>query len=349
MVTSLAIVLAFAWHSYWALVAGNVVAQILIVALSYRVHPFRPRFSLSHVSGLFKFTRWLFLRNVFQGANNQTANLILGHGVGVGQLSFFTFARDLSVMVQTDFYAPVRAALFPAYASVNDDPAALKRLMVDSSALMLLIGLPLSLGLAVIAPDAVRVLLGDRWLPVIPLLQILCISGCVASGMAGAPVLFVAMGRPDTEAKLAAFRFAVVVCLVSLGAATAGTLGAAWAMVATACITQAVFWRIIQRRLDLSFAEIRRYFIRPIVSSAIMTLAILVLQGLLPPGHSLASSMLRLVGGIATGGVAYGISLFVLWRLAGKPEGAERQLLDLIAAVGRRIVIWRTRVSGSRS
>lgn len=78
-----------------------------------------------------------------------------------------------------------------------------------------------------------------------------------------------------------------------------------------------------------------------------MTLAVLVLQGLLPPGHSLASSMLRLVGGIATGGVGYGISLFVLWRLAGKPEGAERQLLDLIAAVGRRIVIWRARVSGS--
>jgi O-antigen/teichoic acid export membrane protein len=251
-------------------------------------------------------------------------------------------------MVQTDFYAPVRAALFPAYASVNNDLPALRRLTVDSSALMLLIGLPMSLGLAVIAPDAVRVLLGDRWLPVIPLLQVLCISGCVASGIAGAPVLFVAMGRPDTAAKLAAFRFAVVVCLVSLGVATAGTLGAAWAMVATACITQAIFWRVVQKSLDLSFAEMRRYFIRPVAASAIMALAVLALQDLLPPGHSFASSMLRLAGGVVTGAMTYGISLFVLWRVAGKPEGAERQLLDLVAAAGRRIVMWRARVSGSR-
>jgi O-antigen/teichoic acid export membrane protein len=349
LVTSLAIAIAVVWRSYWALVAANVAAQVLTVALSYRVHPFRPRLSLSHASGLFRFTRWLFLRNLFQGANDQAANLILGHGVGVGQLSFFTFARELSLTVQTDFYAPVRAALFPAYASVNDDMAALKRLTVDSSALMLLIGLPLSLGLAVVAPDAVRVLLGDRWLEVIPLLQVLCISGCVASGIAGAPILYVAMGRPDTAAKLAAFRFVLTVSLVALGVATAGTLGAAWAMVATACITQLINWRVVQRSLDLSLAEVRRDFTRPVVAAAVMALAVLALLNLLPEEHSFASSMLRLGGCVLGGALAYGLSLFVLWRVAGRPDGAERHLLDLLGAMARRVVLWRARVSGSGS
>jgi O-antigen/teichoic acid export membrane protein len=349
MVTTFAVVLAFAWHSYWALVAGYVAANSAMVALSYRVHPYRPRLSLSHVSALFKFTRWVFLRNIVQGMNDNVPNVILGRVVGVAQLSFFTLARDLSVIVVTDLYAPIRRALFPAYASVNDDIAALKRLTVDSSALMMLIGLPLSVGLAVVAPDAVHVLLGDRWLPVIPLLQILCISGCVGSGIAGAPVLFLAMGRPDTIAKIVSFRLIVVCALLTLGATTAGTLGAAWAMLATACIMQVVNWRIVSRSIGVSGKELRQYFARPVTASAIMAVVVLALQDVLPEGLSLASSLLRLVGGIVTGGLAYGLALLMLWRLAGKPDGAERHVLDLLAAIGKRIVVWRARVSGSGS
>lgn len=349
MVTTLAIALAFAWHSYWALVAGAVVANSAMVVLSYRVHPFRPRLSLAHASALFNFTRWLFVRNIFQGFSDNTANLILGRLVGVGQLSFFTFARDLSTIVASDFYAPVRRALFPAYSSVNDDIAALKRLTVDSSALMMLIGLPLSAGLAVVAPDAVHVLLGDRWLPVIPLLQILCVAGCIGSGIAGAPVLYVAMGRPDTAAKLSVFRFVVVSSLLALGATTAGTVGAAWAMVGTACITQVVSWRVVSRSIGLSGRELGRYFARPVIASAIMVLAVLALQDLMPEGRSFASSLLRLVAGIATGGLAYLLSLLMLWRIAGKPGGAERHALDSIAEIGKRFVLWRARVPGSGS
>lgn len=349
MVTAFAIVLAFAWHSYWALVAGYVAANCAMVALSYRVHPFRPRLSLSHASGLFKFTRWMFLRNLVQGMNDNVPNVILGRVVGVGQLSFFTFARELSVIVVTDLYAPIRRALFPAYASVNDDIAALRRLTVDSSALMMLIGLPLSAGLGVVAPDAVPVLLGDRWLPVIPLLQILCVAGCIGSGIAGAPVLFLAMGRPDTVAKLAAFRLVVLSTLLVLGATTAGTLGAAWAMLGTACVTQIVNWKIVSRTLGVSGKELRQYFTRPVMAVAIMALVVLALQDVLPEGRSLASSLLRLVAGIVTGGLAYGFSLLVLWRIAGKPDGAERHVLDLLASIGKRIVLWRARVSGSGS
>jgi O-antigen/teichoic acid export membrane protein len=349
MVTTLAVALAFAWHSYWALVVGNVVANSAMVALSYRMHPFRPRFSLAHASGLFKFTRWIFVRNVFQAFNDNAANLILGRLVGVGQLSFFTFARDLSTVVASDLYAPIRRALFPAYASVNDDIPALKRLTVDSSALMMLIGLPLSAGMAVVAPDAVHVLLGDRWLPVIPLLQIVSLAACIGSGIAGAPVLYVAMGRPDTAAKLAAFRFVVVTSLLALGAGTAGTLGAAWAMVGTACITQVVNWRIVGRSLALSAKEMRQSFSRPVMAAAIMALAVLALQDVLPEGRSFASSLLRLAAGVATGALAYGLSLLMLWRIAGKPDGAERHVLDLLAAIGKRIVLWRARVLGSGS
>ena len=341
--------LAFAWRSYWALVASTIFAAGAKVVLSYRFHPFRPRFSLAHFSGLFKFTRWVFVRNMFQGANDHAANIILGRSVGVGQLSFFTFARELSAIVATDFYAPTRKALFPAYAAVNNDMATLKRLTIDSSSLMMLIGLPLSAGLGVVAPDAVHVLLGDRWFPVITPLRILCVAGCVGSAIAGATVLYDAMGRPDTVAKLAALRFAVVVPLLAVGATVAGVVGAAWAMVATACVTQVFNWCVVKSRLDLSGKEIRRHFTRPVVATAIMVLAVLAVQDVLPDGGSFASSLFRLVAGIVAGGLVYVLSLVTLWRIAGKPEGAERHVLELLGVIGKRVVFWRARVTGGGS
>jgi hypothetical protein len=131
--------------------------------LSYRFHPFRPRFSLAHFSGCSSSRAGSSFETCSRARTITPQNIILGRSVGVGQLSFFTFARELSAIVATDFYAPTRKALFPAYAAVNNDMATLKRLTIDSSSLMMLIGLPLSAGLGVVAPDAVHVLLGDRW------------------------------------------------------------------------------------------------------------------------------------------------------------------------------------------
>lgn len=349
MLATMTVLLAYAWPSYWALVAGNVVGNAAMVALSYRVHPYRPRWSLSRFDSLLRFTRWVFLRNIFQAMNDNIANVTLGRLVGVAALSYFTFARELSTVVTTDLYAPVRRALFPAYASVNDDIAALKRLTVESTALMILIGLPLSAGLAVVAPDVVRVLLGDRWLAVIPLLQTLAIAACIGSGISGAPVLFVAIGRPDTAAKLAGFRLVVLASLLVIGASMAGTIGAAWAMVATAGITLVVNWRLVGQHLALSHREMRHAFSRPFIASGFMALAVLSLRDALPDGQSFGSSLLRLCACITAGALAYVLSLLILWRIARKPGGAEQQVLDLLAIVGKRLVPWRGRVSGGGS
>jgi PST family polysaccharide transporter len=144
---------------------------------------------------------------------------------------------------------------------------------------------------------------------VITPLRILCVAGCVGSAIAGATVLYDAMGRPDTVAMLAALRFAVVVPLLAVGATVAGVVGAAWAMVATACVTQVFNWCVVKSRLDLSGKEIRRHFTRPVVATAIMVLAVLAVQDVLPDGGSFASSLFRLVAGIVAGGLVYVLSL----------------------------------------
>ena len=341
--TMVAIALAFAWHSYWALVIGQVVASGATVMLSYAAHPYRPRLSLAKVHGLVRFTRWIFARNVLQGLNDHAANMIIGRWVGVSALGYFTFARSLADIATSDLYAPIRRALFPAYAAVNDDPAALKRLVVDSTALMTLIGLPVSVGIALVAPDAVALLLGDAWLEVIPLLQILAIAGCVGSRVSGAPVLFVALGRPDVAAKLAGFRFAMAASLLALGAMAGGAIGAAWATVAIAVVMGTVNWRLVGRAVSLSSGELWRAVYRPFAAVALMAIAVVALLAALPDGHDWFSSLLRLGAAIVVGASTYVAALATAWRLTDRPDGPERHIIDMLGALRKSSAAWSRR------
>jgi hypothetical protein len=58
-----AVPLAYLTHSYWALVAAILVSKLSGTAISYFVHPFRPRFSLAKFRGLLVFSKWMLLNN----------------------------------------------------------------------------------------------------------------------------------------------------------------------------------------------------------------------------------------------------------------------------------------------
>jgi polysaccharide transporter, PST family len=60
------------------------------------------------------------------------------------------------------------------------------------------VAVPAFVGMLVVAPDFVPVVLGDRWLDAVPVLQLLCVAGIAESVVALNPSLLVAMGRGKT-------------------------------------------------------------------------------------------------------------------------------------------------------
>ena len=61
---------------------------------------------------------------------------------------------------------------FPAYARVAGDKLRLTRAYVKSLSFVLIIMTPLAFGMLVLASDLVRVLFGEKWLPMVPVMQI---------------------------------------------------------------------------------------------------------------------------------------------------------------------------------
>jgi O-antigen/teichoic acid export membrane protein len=222
-----------------------------MVALSYAMHPYRPQLSLRAIRSFTHFSGWMLARGIANGTSEHLVNLIIGRIVTVSGLAFFSAGRELAEMATTELQAPIRRAMFPGFAAVGHDPAVLRRSYLEWTAVMVLFTFPVPAGLALVAPDIVRVLMGEQWLPAVALLQILACAGILRSSASGAQQMFVAVGRPRLSALLALLRAIAVIPLVLLGALAADAAGAAWAMFATAALMFVVNLIVVTRVLQL--------------------------------------------------------------------------------------------------
>jgi O-antigen/teichoic acid export membrane protein len=218
--------------------------------------------------------------------------------------------------------------MFPGFAAVNHDPALLRRSYVDWTAVMVLLTFPIPIGLALVAPDVVRVLLGERWLPVVALLQILACAGIFRASVAGAQLMLIAMGKPRPAAIVAVLRAVVLIPLVVVGIALADATGAAVAMFAMAGMMFVVNLAVVVGTVHVSRGELLEASWRPIVATLVMAAAVLALAPLLPGDASLSAAFVRLAVESLAGLVSYVLALWSLWSLAGRPAGAEAHALS---------------------
>jgi O-antigen/teichoic acid export membrane protein len=188
--------------------------------------------------------------------------------------------------------------------------------------------------LSVVAPDVIALVYGPKWSPTVPLLQILAYAGILRAFTSGAQYLFVALGQPRVSARLAAIRATVLIPLVIVGAGLGGAVGAAWAMLAAAAaisITNAYF---VARALELQPATLLGATYRSVIAGVVMLAVMRGMDAALPVAVGIGRSV-HLLCLTLTGAGTYAGTLMVAWALAGKPNGAERQVLDAIRSFRR--------------
>jgi O-antigen/teichoic acid export membrane protein len=336
MTAAVTIVLAFWWRDYWALVAGNIIGTAILVVLSYRLHPYRPRFSLRAIRGFAHFSQWMLIRNILNGLNDHLINLIVARQIKVDSLAFFTAGREIAGLATSEVQAPIRAALFSGYAALNKDLAELRRQYLGWTAMIVLITLPIPAGLVLVAPDLVRVLLGERWMPAAPLIEILALSEVLSSFASGTQFLFVAVGRPAISAKLAALRSLLLVPSVAIGASVGGASGAAWAMVLVAAVMFAINRPIVMRTLNITPSEMFAVAYRPIVATLAMMACVRSVSATAIPLREVTGPIAHLVSVIVLSALGYASSVLVLWVLTGRPSGAERRIFVLLSQTASR-------------
>jgi PST family polysaccharide transporter len=176
------------------------------------------------------------------------------------------------------------------------------------------------------------VLLGPKWHEAAQLIGALAIIGAIeALNSCYWPMMLARVG-PKTVFMLSAL--GVILTVPAFGAALWGfglmPALAAWIV----CSTLMLFLgaKLLVSDLGGSLKPLLRGLLRPVAGALLMSATVLAAQRLLPPAGSWLGEFGLLLGLVACGALAYSLTVWALWLIAGRPETAERELVSLVKA-----------------
>lgn len=322
--------LAIVLRSYWALVSGMMAGQLSGVALSYLMCSYRPRPSLVAWRELIHFSKWLLLNNILYFAYHRVDTFVIGRFVGAQPLGLFRMAHEIASLPTTEMVAPIRAAILPGYAKLASDQERLRASFAATFGAIVMLAVPVAVGIGLTAEPLVRLVLGEKWLQAIPLLEVLCIAGVVNVCTANTWPVFIALGRPWINTALTALGIAVLIPLLIWSVPQAGTLGAAWALVAAAVVVLAANLVATLRLLGVTSGELLAQVWRALAAVVAMACAMLGVEAVLPFGDGLIATAVSLACAAIAGATTYLMALWLLSRLPGLHQGPEQRALWLV-------------------
>jgi PST family polysaccharide transporter len=234
--TVIAIPLALSGLGVWSLVIGTLSGQVIRIALLWFYYRpwiwLRPqKWDRRIVRGMFGFGLPSMGSGLMKFFQNQIDTFIVGRQLGTTAVGLYSKAFALTTrladMLTTSIFGNV---LFPSYAKMQDDKPRLARAYLKSTKMVFLMIVPVSVGLAITAPLLVPVLLGPRWVPMIPIWQIFSLYGLTRPISTNSAPVFSAMGQPRRNMTASFVLIAVMVPLLFLLIGPYGVTGAAAAV-----------------------------------------------------------------------------------------------------------------------
>ena len=308
-----AILLAWRGWNVWAWVTQQYVELMVLAALAWWGHPFRPRWPkrLSAGGALFRFGSGYSLSGLlfFLAWNLDKVLLALALvAVPRGQALLGMYTQVFNLMMRPVYLVttPLTSVMLPALSRASRQNGEFADLVASFYRLVGIVLLPCGIGLSLVADDAMRVLGGPEWgpagrmlaalAPAISALGLVNIAGSVlaAAGQTrrlcwGALVVMVMMSQGYIAGIVLGRRFG--------GSPGDSAVGVAISFSVVLLIVLCVpYTRFVLSSSGASGARVWGSLRRPLLSALLMGLAVWVLRGALPeswgPLQRLGTSML---------------------------------------------------------
>ena len=297
---------------YWSLVLSALIGAAVGTAATVISRPYRikrPRWKT--LRPVLPFTRNVLVARLFWYTYQNSDFIVAGKWLGSQALGAYSYAWTLASMPVDKISALVGSVTPPIFAAVQNDIPALRRYFLTVTEGLAVFAFPITLGLALVAPELVPVVFGDRWLFMIPPLQVLAAYATIRTITPTVSQVLAVTG--DT-------RF--LMYMTALGALTLPTafiIGSRWGTIgiATAWTVAhpiAVYFPLNARafrRLELRIKDYVRALWPAVSGCLVMILAVAVARSMVPAA---TAGSVRLGIEVLAGAVAYSASLLLFHR-----------------------------------
>lgn len=306
------LVLAYAGYGVWSLVIGTLAAT-LVRAIGYQIlHPIvlRPQFSLRAMREVAGFGTSVLAQRLLYWFHLSIDTILIGRMFSKEILGFYNVGNHLAGLPEGKLGQMVTTLSFAGLARVADDVDKRTAYLKKSLSILATVSLPVSLGMALTAVHFVPLIVGERWMPSVPILQMLAVA--YAFRIYRAPILegMNAIGHP----RRCMLAWGMIAAMTGIGVAIGMQWGIegvalAWLIVAPATLIGVVL--LASSVLSFGVLDLVESIYRPVLSAGTMAGAVLLVRFAM--GTALPS-VPGLVAEMLVGAGVFGLATLILDR-----------------------------------
>lgn len=170
------LILAICGWGVWALVfqmVGGSLLRLILLEFYTRWVPLWT-FSRASFNRMFSFGSKILCSSMINTVYQNIYTLVIGRVFSPAEVGHFNRGNHFAALPSQTLLSVVMKVAYPLLAEVQDDTEKLRKAYLKFLRLPIFILYPALVGMIVLAHPVVQVLLGDKWLPCVPLMQILC-------------------------------------------------------------------------------------------------------------------------------------------------------------------------------
>lgn len=214
----IAIFMAYYGYGVWSLIWQQIIRAVLLVILSWVFVRWMPLFVFSKESfkRLFAFGSKLLYASLLGMIVNNFTNLFIAKLSSTKDLGYYTRGTQFTDVVYGTTSSVLDSVLLPVFSrSQNDLPLLVNYFKIFIRSVALLI-VPIFFLLAFMSKPLVLLLLTEKWLPVVPIMQIFCFARLITI-IAGLNItVLYAIGRSDLVLKQQVIKIIIRVIFLAL-------------------------------------------------------------------------------------------------------------------------------------
>ncbi|NMH59058.1 lipopolysaccharide biosynthesis protein [Alteromonas ponticola] len=197
----IALTMAFNDYGVYALVAQQLATHFFYMCFIYIKSKWFPKFifSLADIKSVFSFSVYVFSTQLLNYFAINLDGFLIGKYLSATQLGFFTRGKEFTLAPMRNIISSLNAVMFPSLSIIQHQKARVFNIYVQSIQLIGFVIFPILGGLFWISHELVFILLGEKWLPIVPLVKVFCVAGGLIGLASINGAVFKSQGKAKTQ------------------------------------------------------------------------------------------------------------------------------------------------------
>lgn len=274
------ITMSFYGGGYWSLIYGHLSSLVVNALFMWYLCNFKPSFNFNRKAAweLLSYGKFIASSAVISFLITQCDNLVVGKFLGLSALGFYSMAYMISNLPSVNISLVVSGAMYPVFSRLQENSEKLKQTFIKSLKAIMIVVLPISSGMISLSDELIRLLLGEKWMPMSWALRVLSIFVIFRSVQNLTGLMLQAIGEAKAELSNAVFEacfMAVAILPLTINYHIVGTSIAVTLMILSGCLRLLI---ITKKMILLKISDFVDIFRSSIISSVVMLVYLLSIK-----------------------------------------------------------------------